>query len=68
MKYNVVIEQTVTKTYGKDVRIEADSEDQAREQAEGIAIEATSEEIEGEWELLLDCESTWTVTVAKEAA
>ena len=50
MKYNVVIEELVTKTYGTRGEIDADNESQGRERAEDIAMEVTLEEIEAEWE------------------
>lgn len=67
MKYNVVIENVVTKTYGARVEIDADNESQAREKAEDIAIEATLEGIEADWGVW-EHDSTWNVLEVEEAA
>ena len=68
MKYRAMIQQVVTRTYGTEVVIEADSQTQAREKAEDIAMDASISEIQEEWEFSGDYNSTWDVVELEEAA
>lgn len=60
MTFNARIEMTITKVYGKTVELEAETKAQAQDIAEEIAM--ATQEFEAEWELVEDCDVTWSVT------